>query len=83
LVFARPGGRRGIAHEAPVFAKYLATGLAGLVLTAAIVGICADVLGWSALLAKAIAMVFAFAVVFLARKYLVFGMPAGSPVVTG
>lgn len=69
---ARRDGR-GLTSEAPTFAKYAATGIAGIAMTSAIVAICADLLGWNALAAKLIATVFAFVAVFLARKFIVFG----------
>lgn len=78
LVFAARLHERGIAAETPTFAKYAATGVAGLLLTAVIVGLCTDILGWSALLAKVIATGCAFVAVFFARRYLVFGTPASA-----
>ncbi len=76
LVFAARMNGRGIAAETPTFAKYLASGIAGLAMTAAIVWLASDVLGWNALVAKVIAIGFAFVAVFLMRRYLVFAMPA-------
>ena len=76
LVFAsrRDGG---LAAEAPTFARYAATGIAGIFMTSAIVGVCSDVLGWSAMTAKLLATGCAFVAVFLARKFIVFGGGVG------
>ena len=73
LVFANRHDGARLAAEAPTFAKYAATGIAGILMTSAIVGICSDMLGWSALTAKLLATICSFVAVFLARKFLVFG----------
>ena len=73
LVFASHANSRSLKAQAPTFAKYAATGIAGVLMTSAIVGICSDVLGWSALTAKLLATICSFVAVFLARKFLVFG----------
>jgi putative flippase GtrA len=73
LVFSSNRDGSGFAAEAPTFAKYAATGIAGIVMTSAIVGVCSNVLGWSALAAKLLATLCAFVAVFLARKFIVFG----------
>jgi putative flippase GtrA len=75
LVFGARHVKRGLA-ETPTFAKYCATGVAGLAMTAAIVGLGTDVLGWSAIGAKVAATGFAFVAVFLMRRYVVFQVPA-------
>lgn len=75
LVFTSGASGRGLAAEAPTFAKYAATGIAGVVMTTGIVGLCADVLGWSPLAAKVLATLVAFVAVFLARRFVVFGAP--------
>ena len=76
LVFASRLLKRGLSAEAPTFAKYAATGIAGIALTAAIVAIGTDMLSWSAIGAKLVATACAFVAVFLMRRCLVFAMPA-------
>lgn len=76
LVFVGRLTRHGVAAEAPTFAKYLASGVLGLVLTAGIVGVCAELLDWNPITAKVLATAVAFVAVYLARRYVVFGSPA-------
>jgi putative flippase GtrA len=75
LVFAARLKGRGIAEETPTFAKYAVTGIAGLAMTAAIVGIATDILGWNAFWSKVLATGFAFVAVYLMRRYAVFAAP--------
>lgn len=76
LVFKARMQGHGIVAETPTFAKYAGTGLAGLAMTAAIVGFATDILGWSAFTAKALATGCAFVAVYLMRRYAVFAAPA-------
>lgn len=78
LVFKARLQGRGISAETPTFAKYAATGVAGLAMTAAIVAFATDILGWSAFTAKVLATAFAFVAVYLMRRYAVFAVPAGT-----
>jgi putative flippase GtrA len=78
LVFKARLKGRGITAETPTFAKYTGTGLAGLAMTAAIVGFATEILGWSAFTAKVLATGFAFVAVYLMQRYAVFAVPAGT-----
>lgn len=72
FVFVGCVQQHGVAAEAPTFAKYLASGIVGLVLTAGIVGVCAELLDWNPISAKVLATLVSFVAVYLMRRYVVF-----------
>lgn len=79
IVFRHRFDKRGVVAEAPTVAKFFAAGLAGLTVTAIIVGIVADVMGGHPLLAKVMAAGCSFLTVFTILRLLVFaGAPSGS-----
>ena len=75
IVFRNRFDKRGVAEEAPTLAKFFAAGASGLLVTAAVVGLLADVLGVHPLLAKVAAAGCSFIVVFLSLRLFVFNSP--------
>ena len=75
IVFRNRFVKRGVADEAPALAKFFAAGASGLVVTAAVVGLLADVMGFHPLLAKCAAAGCSFIVVFLSLRLFVFNHP--------
>jgi putative flippase GtrA len=76
IVFRKRLTKRGVVVEAPTLAKFFAAGFFGLIVTAAIVGLMADVIGIHPLLAKFVAAGCSFIVVFLSLRFFVFNLPA-------
>lgn len=72
IVFRGRFHKRGVAEEAPTIAKFFAAGASGLLVTAVVVGLLADVLGVHPLLAKFVAAGCSFIVVFLSLRLFVF-----------
>jgi putative flippase GtrA len=72
IVFRSRFSKRGVIEEAPTIAKFFAAGASGLVVTAAVVGLLADVLGFHPLFAKFVAAGCSFVVVFLSMRFFVF-----------
>lgn len=79
IVFSSRFNRRGIVEEAPTIAKFFAAGASGLVVTAATVGLLADVAGIHPMTAKVVASGLSFVVVFLSLRLFVFNHPAPDP----
>jgi len=69
LVFDTDGTDRS---GAILFARFAASGLAGLAITATIVALVADLAGFAPILAKTVAVVTSFLAVFLLRRTIVF-----------
>lgn len=76
VVFRKRLTKRGVMVEAPTLAKFFAAGFFGLIVTAAVVGLLADVLGLHPLFAKFAAAGCSFIVVFLSLRMFVFSLPA-------
>jgi putative flippase GtrA len=76
IVFRDLFDKRGVVQEAPTLAKFYAAGLSGLVVTACVVGVLADIMGVHPLLAKVAAAGCSFVVVFLSLRFFVFNPPA-------
>jgi putative flippase GtrA len=72
VVFRDRFDKRGVVEEAPTVVKFFAAGASGLVITAAVVGLLADVMGIHPLVAKAAAAGCSFTVVFLSLRFFVF-----------
>lgn len=72
IVFRGRFHKRGVVDEAPTVAKFFAAGASGLLVTAAVVGVLADVMGVHPLLAKVCAAGCSFTVVFLTLRVFVF-----------
>lgn len=79
LVFRERFDRRGLADEAPVVAKFFVAGASGLVVTAGIVGLLADVGGFHPLVAKLVASGCSFVAVFISLRIFVFNRPESDP----
>ena len=75
IVFAKRFYKRGLVEEAPAIAKFFAAGASGLVVTATVVGVLADVMGFHPLIAKVAAAGCSFTVVFLSLRFFVFNAP--------
>lgn len=75
VVFRDRFNSRGVVVEAPTVAKFFAAGLSGLIVTAAIVGLLADVMGFHPLIAKICAAGCSFIVVFVTLRVFVFNTP--------
>ena len=75
IVFAKRFYKRGVVEEAPAIAKFFAAGASGLVVTATVVGVLADVMGFHPLIAKVAAAGCSFTVVFLSLRFFVFNAP--------
>ena len=75
IVFAKRFDKRGVVEEAPAIAKFFAAGASGLVVTATVVGVLADVMGFDPLIAKVAAAGCSFTVVFLSLRFFVFNAP--------
>lgn len=75
IVFAKRFNKRGVVEEAPTVVKFFAAGASGLVVTAIVVGVLADVMGVNPLLAKVAAAGCSFTVVFLSLRFFVFNHP--------
>jgi putative flippase GtrA len=69
FVFGSDGSHKG---ERRLFLQFFATGLLGLVLTAAVTGLGVHVLGKSPVLSKTIAVLICFVVLYIIRSRLVF-----------
>jgi putative flippase GtrA len=72
IVFRRRFDERGVAAAAPTLAKFFAAGFSGLLVTAIVVGLLADIMGVHPLLAKICAASGSFSVVFLSLRLFVF-----------
>ena len=72
VVFRDRFDKRGVVEEAPTVVKFFAAGASGLVVTAVVVGLLADVMGVHPLLAKVCAAGCSFTVVFLSLRFFVF-----------
>jgi len=72
IVFRHRFDKRGLVEEAPAVAKFFAAGFSGLVVTAVVVGVLADVMGFHPLFAKICAAGCSFIVVFLSLRLFVF-----------
>ena len=79
VVFSDLFDRRGFVEEAPTLARFFAAGASGLLVTALIVGLLADVWGLHQPIAKLIASGCSFVVVFLSLRVFVFNQPANRP----
>ncbi len=75
IVFSKHFHRRGIVAEASTIAKFFAAGASGLLVTVAVVGVLADVVGVHPLIAKLVASGCSFAIVFLNLRLFVFNQP--------
>ena len=75
IVFAKRFNERGLVAEAPTVAKFFAAGATGLVVTAVVVGVLADMMGVHPLMAKVVASGCSFVVVFLSLRFFVFNHP--------
>jgi putative flippase GtrA len=75
IVFKTRFAKRGLKHEAPAVMKFFAAGATGLVVTAAVVGLLADVMGVHPLIAKLVAAGCSFGAVFLSLRLFVFNEP--------
>ncbi len=75
IVFAKRFNERGLVAEAPTVAKFFAAGATGLVVTAVVVGVLADMMGVHPLIAKIAASGCSFVVVFLSLRFFVFNHP--------
>lgn len=76
LVFRARFDKRGVVEEAPTIGKFFAAGATGLVVTAVLVGLLADVAGVHPLVAKIVAAGCSFIVVFMSLRLFVFNHPA-------
>lgn len=76
IIFRHRFDKRGVVEEAPTLAKFFAAGATGLVVTAIIVGVLADLMGFHPMLAKIVAAGCSFIVVFLSLRLFVFNQPA-------
>ena len=72
VVFRDRFDKRGVVAEAPAIVKFFAAGFSGLIVTAIIVGLLADAMGFHPLLAKVCAAGCSFTVVFLSLRFFVF-----------
>lgn len=72
IVFRNRFDKRGVVEEAPTVVKFFAAGASGLVVTAVVVGVLADVIGIHPLIAKLVAAGCSFTVVFLCMRLFVF-----------
>jgi putative flippase GtrA len=72
VVFRHRFDKRGMVEEAPAVAKFFAAGFSGLVVTAIVVGVLADIMGIHPLIAKICAAGCSFTVVFLSLRLFVF-----------
>lgn len=72
VVFRDRFDKRGVVEEAPTVVKFFAAGASGLLVTALVVGVLADVMGVHPLLAKICAAGCSFTVVFLSLRFFVF-----------
>ena len=79
FVFRHRFHKRGVVEEAPTVAKFFAAGASGLAVTAIVVGLMADVMGFHPMFAKIVAAGCSFIVVFLSLKIFVFNQPAKLP----
>lgn len=75
IVFRTRFAQRGLKHEAPAVAKFFAAGATGLLVTAAVVGLLADVMGVHPLIAKLVAAGCSFGIVFMSLRLFVFNEP--------
>lgn len=79
IVFRHRFDKRGVREEAPTIAKFFAAGFCGLMVTAVIVGVVADLMGGNPLFAKLMAAGCSFLTVFTILRLMVFvGLPTGS-----
>ncbi len=72
IVFSHRFDKRGVLAEAPAVAKFFCAGLAGLLVTALVVGLFADVMGVNPLIAKVGAAGCSFVIVFTILRWFVF-----------
>ncbi|MEQ1671393.1 MAG: GtrA family protein [Hyphomicrobium sp.] len=72
VVFRDRFDKRGVVEEAPTVVKFFAAGASGLVVTAIVVGVLADMMGVHPLIAKICAAGCSFTVVFLSLRFFVF-----------
>ncbi len=72
VVFSDRFKKRGVVEEAPTVVKFFAAGASGLAVTAAVVGLLADIMGFHPLIAKIAAAGCSFTVVFLCMRLFVF-----------
>jgi putative flippase GtrA len=79
VVFANHFRSRGLMQEAPTIARFFVAGATGLVVTAIIVGLLADVGGMNPLAAKIVASACSFVTVFFTLRVFVFNRPALEP----
>ena len=79
IIFRHRFDKRGVVEEAPTLAKFFAAGATGLVVTAAVVGVLADLMGFHPMLAKFAAAGCSFIVVFLSLRFFVFNQPVKAP----
>lgn len=79
IVFRDRLAARGLAAEAPVIAKFFVAGASGLVVTAVTVGVLADGIGISPILAKVAASGLSFVTVFSALRMFVFSTTRRDP----
>lgn len=75
IIFRHRFDKRGVVEEAPTLAKFFAAGASGLIVTAIVVGVLADVIGVHPMLAKLAAAGCSFFVVFLSLRLFVFNQP--------
>ncbi len=75
IIFRHRFDKRGVVEEAPTLAKFFAAGASGLVVTAIVVGVLADMMGFHPMFAKIIAAGCSFVVVFLSLRLFVFNHP--------
>lgn len=72
IVFADRFDKRGVRAEAPTLVKFYLAGAVGLVVTACVVGLLADVLGLHPIIAKVFAAGCSFVSVFTCMRLFVF-----------
>ena len=83
IVFRNRFDKRGVAEEAPTVVKFFAAGVSGLIVTAIVVGVLADILDFHPLIAKIAAAGCSFTVVFLCMRLFVFNArPRARPSIT-
>jgi len=78
IIFRHRFDKRGVVEEAPTLAKFFAAGATGLLVTAVVVGVLADLMGFHPMLAKIAAAGCSFIVVFLSLRLFVFNQPVKS-----
>ncbi len=79
VVFASRFQSRGFIEEAPTIVRFFVAGASGLLVTAMILGVLADIGGANPLVAKIVASGCSFVTVFFTLRAFVFNRPALEP----